>query len=85
MSEKLQGSTTLEEHIALRAAVSGSLRAYAESVGIDVGYLSRLASGEKDNPSDEVLEKLGLRKTVVYTTIAAEAVSTPLIPRTKSA
>lgn len=85
MSEKSGGITTLEEHIALRAAVSGSLRAYANSLGIDVGYLSRLASGEKDNPSEEVLEKLGLRKTVVYTTIHADAVPTPLALRTKSA
>ncbi|WCE04451.1 hypothetical protein [Pseudoxanthomonas sp. JBR18] len=85
MSEKPGITTTLEEHIALRAAVSGSLRAYANSLGIDVGYLSRLASGEKDNPSEEVLEKLGLRKTVVYTTIHADSVATPLITRTKSA
>ncbi|RZZ85670.1 hypothetical protein [Pseudoxanthomonas winnipegensis] len=85
MSEKSGGITTLEEHIALRAAVSGSLRAYANSLGIDVGYLSRLASGEKDNPSEEVLEKLGLRKIVVYTAINADAVPTPLTLRTKSA
>lgn len=44
----------------------GSLRAVARVLKIDSGYLSRLASGEKDNPSDAVLRKLGLVRYVMY-------------------
>jgi helix-turn-helix protein len=36
-------------------------RAAAEASGIDYAYLYRLGSGEKSNPSPEILEKLGLR------------------------
>lgn len=43
-----------------------SLRHMADQLGIDAGYLSRLRSGEKTEPSDEVLRKLGLRRVVYY-------------------
>lgn len=42
----------------------GSTRKAADAIGIDHAYLHRLANGECDNPSDEVLAKLGLRKIV---------------------
>lgn len=44
----------------------GSLRAAARVLQIDHGYLSRLQDGEKTEPSDDVLRKLGLRRVVTY-------------------
>ena len=38
----------------------GSYRAAGEAVGIDHAYLQRLWEGEKTNPSEAVLQKLGL-------------------------
>jgi transcriptional regulator with XRE-family HTH domain len=43
-----------------------SLRELAANLCIDAGYLSRLRSGEKTEPSEEVLRKLGLRRVVYY-------------------
>lgn len=43
----------------------GSARAAAEAYGIDPGYWHRLKTGEKDNPSAEILERLGLRVSAV--------------------
>lgn len=48
----------------------GSLRAAAKALGIDPGYLSRLASGEKVNPSDKVLSALGLERVTIYRSAA---------------
>lgn len=44
----------------------GSLRAVGKSIGLDVGYLSKLKSGKKSNPSDETLKKLGLVRAVYF-------------------
>lgn len=43
-----------------------SLREMAGHLGIDHTYLHRLRTGEKTEPSDEVLRKLGLRRVVYY-------------------
>lgn len=43
-----------------------SLRHMADMLGIDHTYLHRLRTGEKTEPSDEVLRKLGLRRVVYY-------------------
>ncbi len=43
-----------------------SMRAAARVLKVDHAYLSRLATGEKDNPSDALLRKLGLRRIVTY-------------------
>lgn len=49
----------------------GSLRAVARECALDVGYLSCLHRGEKDNPSDATLEALGLRRHgAIYSLIA---------------
>jgi len=42
----------------------GGLRSAAKALDIDPGYLSRLASGEKDNPSKETLDLLGIERKV---------------------
>ena len=44
----------------------GSIRAAARVLDIDHGYLSRLQSGEKNEPSDDLLRKLWLRRVVTY-------------------
>lgn len=76
---------TIQQAIEQEVEIHGSLRAAAQDLGIDVGYLSRLASGEKDNPGDYVLEKLRLEKRVIYVRPIINYESTPLTPRTKCA
>lgn len=44
----------------------GGVRATAKAIGVDAGYLTRLRDGEKTNPSDIVLRKLGLREVKLY-------------------
>jgi|KBSMisStaDraftv2_1062788.scaffolds.fasta_scaffold00151_6 transcriptional regulator with XRE-family HTH domain len=39
----------------------------AQKFGIGKAYLSRLLSGEKNNPSDEVLKRMGIKREVVVT------------------
>jgi len=61
--------------IGLREAVNaiiarhGGTRVAARATGVNYAYLSRLARGEKVNPTNETLRKLGLRKVVTYVTI----------------
>ena len=57
---------SLAEHLIALERKHGSMRKAAAAVGIDCGYWSRLRSGEKTEPSAEVLDKLGLVKVVVY-------------------
>lgn len=76
---------TIKEAIDAEVAVYGSLREAAKHLGIDAGYLSRLANGEKDNPGDYVLEQLRLQKKVVYVRPTINYEPTPLIARSKSA
>lgn len=45
----------------------GSYRAAGKVLGFDHAYLHKLATGEKDNPSEVLLRKLGLRRTVTIT------------------
>lgn len=44
----------------------GSLRKAADAAGVDVGYLSRLRSGAKDQPSDRMLKALGIERVTAY-------------------
>lgn len=76
---------TLKQVINGYAVFYGSLRQAAELMCIDPAYLSRLAGGSKTNPSDEVLEKLGLERRVVYTRKVRDYQPTKLHPRTKCA
>ena len=57
---------TLAERIDHLVKRHGSLRAVARVTEIDVGYLSRLRSGEKVSPKKDKLRRLGLRRLVSY-------------------
>lgn len=57
---------TLSERIKELIAQHGSLRAAARVLECDAGYLSRLASGEKADPSEKLLRRMGLRQIVTY-------------------
>lgn len=57
---------TLSERICELLRAHGSLREVGCLLGIDYTYLYRMFSGEKLNPSEETLNKLGLRKIVSY-------------------
>ena len=48
------------------ATKHGGLRAAARAAGLDAGYLSRLRSGQKEQPSEQVLAALGLERVVSY-------------------
>ena len=60
--------TTVADRIKELVSQHGSLRAVARATGLDVGYLSRLCSGKKLNPSDKCLQALGLKRLVSYNT-----------------
>ena len=57
---------TLSDRVKVLRLIHGSYRAVSDITGIDHGYLHRLASGQKQNPSDETIEALGLVKIVSY-------------------
>ena len=57
---------TLQDRIDELVQQHGSLRAVARVTEIDVGYLSRLRSGEKARPEKDKLRRLGLRRVVSY-------------------
>lgn len=57
---------TLQRRITQLVKQYGSLRAVAREFEIDAGYLSRLASGEKKDPGEVVIRRLGLRRVVTY-------------------
>lgn len=69
-------SMTLAERIAELIEQHGSLRAAARVLECDAGYLSRLQSGEKDNPEVWLLRRMNLRRVVSYERTA------PLPPNT---
>lgn len=57
---------TLSKQIDALVQQHGSLRAVSRVTGISVGYLCRLRSGEKTNPEEDKLRKLGLRRVVIF-------------------
>lgn len=57
---------TLQQRVKQLIAQHGTLRAAARAVSVEVSYLSRLEHGEKTNPSDDVLARLGLVRVVTY-------------------
>lgn len=60
---------TIPERLDQLLAVYTSYRRLEGVLGIDGAYLYRLHMGEKINPSDDVLKKLGLRRVVTYETL----------------
>ena len=64
-------TTTLRSHIDSLIAKHGGLRAAARVLKMTPQYLYRLQAGEKDNPSEKMLRKLGLRRAVTVTYSAA--------------
>ena len=63
---------TLANRIAELVEQHGSLQVTARVLRMDVGYLSRLQSGEKTNPGPVMLRRMGLRKVVSYERSTAE-------------
>lgn len=49
----------------------GSVRAAASAIDVDHVYLFRISTGERADPGDDVLQKLGLRRVVTYVTARA--------------
>lgn len=60
---------TVADRIAELVQQHGSLRAAALVVRTNPGYLSRLASGERSNPGDVLLRRMGLRAVKRYVRI----------------
>lgn len=56
----------IKERVDALLSLQGSLRAVEKITGVNYAYLHRLSSGEKINPSDLTLRKLGLKKIVTY-------------------
>jgi hypothetical protein len=56
----------LQAHIRDVISAHGGTREAARATRIDPAYLHRLATGEKDNPTDATLRKLGLHRKVIY-------------------
>jgi hypothetical protein len=66
-------SDALRLHVESLISTHRSVRAAAKALGIEPSYLHRLSKGEKLHPSAQTLEKLGLRRVVVYERIRPEA------------
>ena len=60
-------SDMLKRRIAEFIIFYKGLRPAARALGIDPSYLARLRDGDKDNPSENLLKKLGLIRTVYVT------------------
>ncbi len=54
----------------------GSLRAVGRVLEFDAGYLSRLATGERSEPGDALLRRMGLREVTSYVRAARAAQQT---------
>ena len=58
--------TLIQQQVIELVEKHGSFRALARTVHVDVGYLHRLATGEKIQPGDSILRRLGLRRITHY-------------------
>ena len=58
--------TLLQERIRELVERHGSVRAAARVLEVDHAYLHRLGTGEKDDPGEELLRKLKLRRIVSF-------------------
>jgi hypothetical protein len=64
---------TLAERIDELVAQHGSLRAAAAVLRTDAAYLWRLKSGEKNDPGEQLLRRMKLRRVVSYERIGKAA------------
>lgn len=64
-------SITLQQRVAELIHKYGTLRAAARAIQVDASYLSRLEHGEKDNPSDLTLRRMGLREITSFELLPA--------------
>lgn len=62
--------TVLQERIAELVERHGSIRAAARVLMVNHAYLYRLSTGEKDDPGEELLRRLKLRRVVIYERLA---------------
>jgi len=60
---------TVQAAIEKQVSRHGGLRAAARAMEIAPSYLCRLRTGEKAQPDDSILRKLGLRRVVSYEVI----------------
>lgn len=58
--------TTIVQHCEVLIKKYGSIRATVLTLDISMSYFRRLIDGKVDYPSDEVVEKLGLKRTIIY-------------------
>ena len=58
--ESLQGA------VRHRIRQAGGLRRLSRSSGVSASYLCRISKGARIEPSEEILEKLGLSRVVHY-------------------
>lgn len=58
--------TLLQERIKKLAKHHGSMRVLGRVLETDHTYLSRLSTGEKNDPGEELLRKLKLRRVITY-------------------
>ncbi len=64
--EGAEATITIGERVEQLIVVHGSLRAAARVLDVVPGYLSRLASGEKEEPGETILRRMGLSRAVRY-------------------
>lgn len=58
---------TLAQAVKKRITEHGGVRNLAHNSGVDAAYISRLARGEKANPSEVTLTRLQITKVVNFT------------------
>jgi len=57
---------SLQEAVQIRVNKAGGIRALSRQVNISPSYLHRLVTGDRVDPSQETLEKLGLERIIRY-------------------
>lgn len=66
---------TLRQRIDELVAIHGTLRATARVLMTDAAYLHRLRAGEKTEPGDPLLRRMGLREVRMYERTAGVTVT----------
>lgn len=61
-----EGILTLEEYLTKLERKHGTMQSAAEHFGLTVTYWYKLREGIKRNPSQKILDKLGLHEIRIY-------------------